>query len=45
MSNMVKSLGQVIGLVLGDKITTPSEQTMKSYPDLTLMVIYQNFKR
>ena len=32
-----KVIGQVLGLVIGDKFTTPSEQTFKDYPDLPVI--------
>lgn len=31
-----KVIGQVLGLVIGDKFTTPAAQTLRDYPDLPL---------
>jgi len=29
-----KVIGQVLGLVLGDKFTTPAARTLRDYPDI-----------
>jgi len=31
-----KVIGQVLGLVIGDKFTTPTTQILRDYPDLPL---------
>ncbi len=31
-----KVIGQVLGLVLGDKFITPTAQTLRDYPDFPL---------
>jgi len=39
MKDLKKStqiVGQVFGLLIGDKFTTPAEETLKKYPNLSL---------
>ena len=40
LKKSVKTIGQVFGLLIGDKFTTPAEETLKENPNLSSFIIY-----
>ena len=40
LKKSVQVVGQVFGLLIGDKLTTPVEETLKENPNLSSFIIY-----